>query len=107
MNVELRNLLRTKINTVAPEYGLHGLQFPSFACTHGWEYTLSSADTVYGVTALLECNPQMAASLGAHIDWMGEGHPSTASEVGGMVGGEGDGRRSGENFYTACDALDK
>ncbi|KAG5459849.1 MAG: hypothetical protein BJ554DRAFT_8182 [Olpidium bornovanus] len=107
MNVDLRTSLRTKINRTAPEYGLHELYFPSFVRTYGWEYKFSSADAVYAVTAVIECSPGIAASLGAHIDWT-DGSHSAAALVDAGGGGASDGNEEfGLGFYKALDALDK
>ncbi|CAO3590605.1 unnamed protein product [Absidia cylindrospora] len=108
MDMELKNILRNKIETVAPLYGLTDICFPSFSRTYGWKYSLSASDIVYALATLLETSPSAAAALGEPVNWnddqdWGEledttnDHPEDLGSV----------RRKWwmRNFYTAYDSL--
>ncbi len=63
MDMDLRIDLREKLDTVAPEYGLVELSYPSFTRAYGYRCTaLAAADAVEGIEALLE------AGTGIRID---------------------------------------
>ncbi|ORX59761.1 CDC45-like protein [Hesseltinella vesiculosa] len=64
MDMDLKNILRNKIETVAPLYGLTDICFPSFSRSYGWKYSLSASDVVYALATLLETSPSAAAVLG-------------------------------------------
>ncbi|SAM08075.1 hypothetical protein [Absidia glauca] len=69
MDMDLKNILRNKIETVAPLYGLTDICFPSFSRTFGWKYRLSASDVVYALATLLETSPSAAAALGESVHW--------------------------------------
>lgn len=55
MDSELKRELRTKMEDIAPEYGLVELSYPSFVRSYGFKsQPLCAADVVDGVSALLE-----------------------------------------------------
>ncbi|KAI9305704.1 DNA replication pre-initiation complex subunit Cdc45 [Cunninghamella echinulata] len=108
MDMELKNILRTKIEAVAPLYGLTDICFPSFSRTYGWKYRLSASDVVYALATLLETSPSAAASLGESVQWNNDqdwgelddntnDHPDDLGSV----------RRKWwmRNFYTSYDSL--
>ncbi|KAF8522220.1 CDC45-like protein [Hysterangium stoloniferum] len=55
MDMDLKRQLRTKLEAIAPEYGLIELAYPSFTRSYGFRtQPLSAADMVEGLGALLE-----------------------------------------------------
>lgn len=55
MDIALKNDLPRKLDSIAPEYGLVELQYPSFVRAFGFQLAaLSAADAVEGLEALLE-----------------------------------------------------
>ncbi|KAK4686203.1 cell division control protein 45, partial [Tremellales sp. Uapishka_1] len=55
MDMDLKRHLRLKLDSIAPEYGLVELVYPSFTRTFGFQLSsLSAADAVEGLSALLE-----------------------------------------------------
>ncbi|KAI8089535.1 DNA replication pre-initiation complex subunit Cdc45 [Halteromyces radiatus] len=108
MDMDLKNILRTKIETVAPLYGLTDICFPSFSRTYGWKYRLSASDVVYALATLLETSPSAAAALGEPVDWnddqdWGELEDTTNEHPQDL----GSVRRKWwmRNFYTSYDSL--
>lgn len=110
MDMDLKNILRNKIETVAPLYGLTDICFPSFSRTFGWKYRLSASDVVYALATLLETSPSAAAALGESVHWnddqdwgdlddMTENHDNDLGSV----------RRRWwmRNFYTSYDSLNR
>ncbi|KAG1819591.1 CDC45 family [Suillus subaureus] len=55
MDLDLKHQLRAKLNSIAPEYGLVELTYPSFARCFGYRASpLGAADAVEAVSALLD-----------------------------------------------------
>lgn len=55
MSLKLKRELFNKMDSIAPEYGLVELTYPSFTRTYGFRsLPLSAADAVEGVSSLLE-----------------------------------------------------
>lgn len=55
MDMDLKKSLVTKLNEIAPEYGLVELSYPSFMRCFGYRsQPLSAADAVEGISALLD-----------------------------------------------------
>jgi cell division control protein 45 len=55
MDMDLKKVLLTKLNDIAPEYGLVELSYPSFMRCYGYRsQPLSAADAVEGISALLD-----------------------------------------------------
>ncbi|CAO3668426.1 unnamed protein product [Umbelopsis ramanniana] len=116
MDMDLKKILRSKIDSVAPLYGLTDICFPSFSRSYGWRGHTSASDAVYSLSALLETSPEVAQRLGETVEWnSGEqwgANPEDADKETGS--GEPDTPRPKkaknrwwlQNFYTAYDALD-
>ncbi|CAO3645750.1 unnamed protein product [Mucor fragilis] len=108
MDMDLKQMLRNKIEVVAPLYGLTDICFPSFTRSYGWESCLSASDVVYSLSTILETSPAAAVRLGIEIehrhgnddDWKPTHLSSDTTEL-------RCGRRDWwmRNFYTAYDAL--
>ncbi|KAI9469765.1 MAG: DNA replication pre-initiation complex subunit Cdc45 [Benjaminiella poitrasii] len=69
MDMDLKQMLRDKIEVVAPLYGLTDICFPSFTRTYGWECCLSASDVVYSLSTILETSPAAATQLGTTVNW--------------------------------------
>ena len=55
MDMDLKRHLPSKLDSIAPEYGLVELSYPSFTRAYGFTLaSLSAADAVEGISALLE-----------------------------------------------------
>ena len=54
MDMNLKRDLPAKLDSIAPEYGLVELSYPSFSRQFGFSLALSAADAVEGLSALLE-----------------------------------------------------
>ncbi|KAL7424938.1 DNA replication initiation factor cdc45 [Cryptotrichosporon argae] len=54
MDMTLRRDLPDKLDSIAPEYGITELFYPSFTRAFGFQLSLSAADAVEGLCALLE-----------------------------------------------------
>jgi cell division control protein 45 len=55
MDMDLKRTLPEKLESIAPEYGLVELTYPSFSRSYGFTLSqLSAADAVEGISALLE-----------------------------------------------------
>ncbi|KAI9272674.1 CDC45 family [Phascolomyces articulosus] len=109
MDKELKEILRNKIETVAPLYGLTDICFPSFARTFGWKQRFSASDAVYSLATLLETSPESAIRLGEDVLWNQDEDWDALEEV---EGEHGDGLSSirrrwwMRNFYTVYDSMD-
>lgn len=67
MDMDLKRTLRNKVDSIAPEYGLFDLSFPSFVRAAGYQTVLSASDAVEGIGALLE------AAYGVRLDFASDG----------------------------------
>lgn len=107
MDMDLKQMLRNKIEVVAPLYGLTDICFPSFTRSYGWECCLSASDVVYSLGTILETSPSAAIRLGATINWNEKDDQSLEDREDNIVNGLGSERRTWwmRNFYTAYDAL--
>jgi len=54
MNIEAKKSLRTNLQRVSAEFGLHEITYTSFVRNIGYKIQLSAGDVVYGITSLLE-----------------------------------------------------
>ncbi|KAL5752536.1 hypothetical protein ACOSQ2_023043 [Xanthoceras sorbifolium] len=54
MNLEVKRKMKDEFARFLPEYGLTDFYYRSFLRIHGYSSSVSAADVVYGVTALLE-----------------------------------------------------
>lgn len=115
MDIDLKKILRSKIEFIAPHYGLLDICYSSFHKSHGFKCQISASDAVYALAALLEASPEVATRLGAKVEWRDENidrednKENSSSEENGLNDKE---QRSGNddnwwlrNFYTAYDAL--
>lgn len=110
MDLDLKHQLRSKLDAIAPEYGLVELTYPSFVRCFGYRASpLSAADAVEAVSALLDVAGGVRMELeveGARHggEWFGSGRvwegtkhtideAGESRERGGGVhtNGEGDG----------------
>ncbi|KAI7869615.1 DNA replication pre-initiation complex subunit Cdc45 [Mucor mucedo] len=111
MDMDLKQMLRNKIEVIAPLYGLTDICFPSFTRSYGWECCLSASDVVYALSTILETSPAAAIRLGVNVnanwneneDW----HTAEESEEDATAHEMKSQRRKWwmKNFYTAYDAL--
>jgi cell division control protein 45 len=121
MDIDLKSGLFTKVASLAPEYGLNDLTYPSFIRKSGYKSDISSSDAVEGLGALLE------VATGVRLDFgngnaTGGGREEWSEGIKGWVekeGKEGGGREEEEggekkdgheewgrrNFWLAWDAL--
>ena len=136
MSPTLKRSLPSKLDSIAPEYGLVELTYPSFARSFGFQLSsLSAADAVEGLNALLEVASGQRMEVereggrgggewfGGTRTWgMGDtltrGQSLAASGARGGAGGAGstgagDGVASGQegwagrNFWIAYDACEE
>jgi len=134
MDLDLKQQLRSKLDAIAPEYGLVELTYPSFVRCFGYRAPpLSAADAVEAVSALLDVAGGVRMEVeveGARHggEWFGsgrvwEGSRHTTDEVreskergdGANTNGEGEDTDEAEertevswwvrNFWAAYDAL--
>ncbi|KAF9971703.1 hypothetical protein BGZ73_005255 [Actinomortierella ambigua] len=68
MDINLKRILKEKIESVAPEYGLHEILFTSFLRSRGFQGAMSASDFAYAASALLEVSPEAGISLGIKAD---------------------------------------
>lgn len=71
MDMDLKRSLRSKVEGIAPEYGLYDLAYPSFVRAYGYQSVLSASDVAECIAALLE------VANGVRLDF--------GNEVGGAV----------------------
>lgn len=112
MSIELKRILKDRLESVAPEYGLHEILYTSFTRSYGYGGLMSASDVVHAVTGLLEASPEALVALGHRSEWVAE---ETLSSAGLAL--DGDNRQEQENtqgstswwhtnFFRACDSLD-
>ena len=107
MDMDLKQMLRNKIEVVAPLYGLTDICFPSFTRSYGWECCFSASDVVYAISTILETSPAAAIRLGVSVNWNEKEDQSLVDTEDTVVNGLGVERRTWwmRNFYTAYDSL--
>ena len=89
MDMDLKRSLRSKVEDIAPEYGLFDLSYPSFIRAYGYQSILSSGDVVECVSALLEVANGVRLDFGNEIGgavW--NGSQSWSSGIGKDDGGD-------------------
>lgn len=92
MDLDLKNSLRSKLEAIAPEYGLLELSYPSFTRCFGYRSApLSAADAVEGISALLD------VAGGVRIEVEVEGARNGGEWFGGGRVWETDRRHRGEH----------
>ena len=78
MDMDLKRHLPSKLDGIAPEYGLVELSYPSFIRAYGFTLSaLSAADAVEGISALLE------AAKGVRLEIEKEGGKNGGEWFGG------------------------
>jgi cell division control protein 45 len=95
MDKNLKETLREQMDTVAPDYGLSDLCFPSFIRYYTFTLKYSASDVVYSMNALLSAPPEIATKLGTEILWTRDKEKLTIDMH----------TIWRQNFYTAYDAL--
>ncbi|KAF9159605.1 hypothetical protein DFQ26_006365 [Actinomortierella ambigua] len=68
MDINLKRILKEKIESVAPEYGMHEILFTSFLRSRGFQGAMSASDFAYAASALLEVSPEASICLGIKAD---------------------------------------
>jgi cell division control protein 45 len=103
MDMDLKKVLLTKLNDVAPEYGLVELSYPSFMRNYGYRsQPLSAADAVEGVSALLDVAGGVRMEVeveGARNggEWFGSGRVWEVSSTRVVTSKRGDDRKESTN----------
>lgn len=82
MDMDLKRTLREKVESIAPEYGLFELSFPSFVRAYGYQSILSASDCVECVSAILE------VATGVKLDFhsLHGGHSTAVADDQGRTG---------------------
>ncbi|KAF9122400.1 hypothetical protein BGX30_002027 [Mortierella sp. GBA39] len=110
MSIDLKRILKERVEMVAPEYGLHEVLYTSFTRSYGYRGLMSASDVVYSVTSLLETSPASLVAMKYSPEWMTEEMRTKAAlaDVSSSVQGGEDERASWwhANFFRACDSLD-
>ncbi|KAG0099842.1 hypothetical protein BGZ93_005601 [Podila epicladia] len=107
MSIDLKKILRDRIETVSPEYGLNEILYTSFTRSYGFRGLMSASDAVYAVTSLLETSPAASVALGYSVEWTSNGERDserlndTSSDI-----TETPQSWWHTSFFKACDALD-
>lgn len=93
MDADLKVSLYTKVDDLAPEYGLDDLTFPSFYRKSGYRSDISSSDAVEGLGALLEVATGVRLDFGTGADAVSGAGGREEWKAEGMrrwIDGEGD-----------------
>ncbi|KAG0303655.1 hypothetical protein BGZ98_006426 [Dissophora globulifera] len=72
MSIDLKKILKERIEMVAPEYGLHEVLYTSFTRSYGFRGVMSASDVVYSVASLLEPSPEALVTLGYRSERIAE-----------------------------------
>ncbi|KAG0002365.1 hypothetical protein BGZ80_005990, partial [Entomortierella chlamydospora] len=109
MSIDLKRILKDRLESVAPEYGLNEILYTSFTRSYGYRGLMSASDVVYSVTSLLESSPEALVALGYRSERIAEDALSknVAADTNGEkeeAGGSPSWWHS--NFFKACDSLD-
>lgn len=104
MSIELKKILKDRLESVAPEYGLHEILYTSFTRSYGYRGLMSASDVVHAVTGLLEASPETLVALGHRSERATEEALSSDNH-------QGQENTQGTswwhtNFFRACDSLD-
>ncbi|KAG9327577.1 hypothetical protein KVV02_003822 [Mortierella alpina] len=110
MSIDLKKILKERIEFVAPEYGLHEVLYTSFTRSYGFRGLMSAGDVVHSVTSLLESSPASLVALGHRPEWTADDSHlmnTTTEQNEGQESDEGSASSWWHaNFYRACDSLD-
>lgn len=102
MDIDLKSSLRSKLDAIAPEYGLLELSYPSFTRCFGYRsQPLSAADAVEGVSALLD------VAGGVRMEIEVEGARNGGEWFGGGKVWETDSHRSGRRGDEPAEVVDE
>ncbi|KAG0337928.1 hypothetical protein BG000_004793 [Podila horticola] len=107
MSIDLKKILRDRIETVSPEYGLNEILYTSFTRSYGYRGLMSASDAVYAVTSLLETSPAASVALGYSVEWTSNGE-SDSDRLNDTSPQNIEIPQSWwhTSFFKACDALD-
>lgn len=64
MDMDLKMNLRNKVDSIAPEYGLFDLVYPSFIRASGYQSVMSASDAVESLSSLLEVGTAVRLDFG-------------------------------------------
>lgn len=111
MSIDLKRILKDRLEAVAPEYGLHEVLYTSFTRSHGYRGLVSASDVVHAVTGLLEASPEALVALGHRSEWVAEETLSAGVALSTDNHQEQDSAQGStswwhNNFFRACDSLD-
>ncbi|KAF9173569.1 hypothetical protein BGX20_002786 [Mortierella sp. AD010] len=109
MSIDLKRILKDRLESVAPEYGLNEILYTSFTRSYGYRGLMSASDVVYSVTSLLESSPEALVALGYRSERIAEDALSknVATDTKGEKEEGGDSPSWWHsNFFKACDSLD-
>lgn len=104
MDMDLKRSLRSKVDSIAPEYGLFDLSYPSFVRSFGYQAVLSASDVTECVSALLEVANGVRLDFGSELGgmvWSGE--RAWGSAVGKEDGGEDSAGGTDRNGHPSSD----
>ncbi|KAF9438183.1 hypothetical protein BGZ76_009390, partial [Entomortierella beljakovae] len=109
MSIDLKKILKDRLESVAPEYGLNEIMYTSFTRSYGFRGVLSASDVVYSVTSLLESSPEALVALGYRSERLAEETLVKSTGV-DTIGEQEDANGSPSwwhaNFFKACDSLE-
>ncbi|OAV96836.1 hypothetical protein, variant [Puccinia triticina 1-1 BBBD Race 1] len=82
MDMDLKRTLTEKVESIAPEYGLFELSFPSFVRAYGYQSVLSASDCIECISAILE------VATGVKLDFQSlhGGHGTVSIDDQGQTG---------------------
>ncbi|KAH9440575.1 hypothetical protein Pst134EA_030673 [Puccinia striiformis f. sp. tritici] len=82
MDMDLKQILTEKVESITPEYGLFELLFPSFLQAYGYQSVLSASDCIECISAILE------VASGVKLDFASlyGGHGTVSSDDQGQTG---------------------
>ncbi|KAG0368720.1 CDC45 family [Gamsiella multidivaricata] len=110
MSIDLKKILKDRLEQVAPEFGLHEILYTSFTRSYGYRGIISASDVAHSVTSLLESSKEALVALGHESNRIAEESLRT-SAVTGRSSDENDENETSswwtDNFYRACDSLDR
>jgi len=104
MSIDLKKILRDRIETVSPEYGLNEILYTSFTRSYGYRGIMSASDAVYAVTSLIETSPAASVALGYSVEWTSNGERDDTLDTNPDTETPQSWWHS--SFFKACDALD-
>ncbi|KAI8363401.1 CDC45 family [Mortierella sp. GBAus27b] len=102
MSIDLKRILKDRLESVAPEYGLHEILYTSFTRSYGYRGLMSASDVVHAVTGLLEASPKTLVALGQRAADNGQEQEEQQEQQ-----QQQESRQIlASNFFRACDSLD-